>query len=83
MFACGKHEEPLENHGDIVGDGKFTITVDNHPRLYGEKECFFCHQEFSLHQVDRGSVTDLETIRATVKEYGLNSCSTCHGSNDL
>ena len=85
LVSCGKHTAPLEDHGDIIADGNFVINVDNHPRLYGEKNCFMCHQEFSIHQEDRinGTTIDLESIQNKVKANGIKSCSTCHGSNDL
>ena len=83
--SCGKHTQPLEDHGDIIADGNFVINVDNHPRLYGEKDCFMCHQEFSIHQEDRinGTTINLKSIQKTVKQDGIRSCKTCHGSNDI
>ena len=81
MVACGKHDPPAEDHGDIIGDGKFLISADNHPQLFAQTNCFMCHQEFSIHTKDRieSLDIDLEYIQTRVEDDGINSCQECHG----
>ncbi len=87
LSSCGDHSSPVENQGDIYKDNNssYVITLYNHPALYGEKNCFLCHQEFSIHKEDRiqGQGIDLELIQNMVKESGVQSCKMCHGDNDL
>lgn len=85
ISSCGRHSTPAENHGDIVKQNKLIISKENHPELAGERDCFLCHQSYSIHQVDRSVDLDLDllSIQRSVNEGGINSCSQCHGSNPL
>ncbi len=60
------------------------LTIEEHPDGWGRVDCFACHPEFAIHQVDcTQGLLPLEDIQALVEEEGLAACPICHGDNGV
>ena len=55
----------------------------NHPHGYGRRNCFYCHVNRNIHQVDRINSHQITNARRMTKTLGISACYQCHGQNGV
>ena len=72
--ACGDVNDIREDIAPLVNEKYHVQYAEN-----GEYEnCFVCHPKVTLHLRASNPYIDLDLIRETVEQQGLESCRTCH-----
>lgn len=85
IIGCAAGDNEGQDFGCILdGPEGLIVTEEEHPDGWGRSDCFACHPEFDIHQVDcTQGLLPLEDIQALVQEDGLNACPICHGANGV
>jgi hypothetical protein len=85
IIGCVGEQNEGQDFGNIFDSPEgLIVTEEEHPDGWGRSDCFACHPEFDIHQVDRtGGLLPIEEIQALVEEEGLASCPICHGDNGV
>ena len=85
IIGCVGEENEGQNFGNIFDSPEgLIVTEEEHPDGWGRSDCFACHPEFAIHQVDRtGGVLPLKDIQELVQEEGEAACPMCHGDNGV
>ncbi|MGE3500138.1 MAG: hypothetical protein AB7N53_19930 [Candidatus Binatia bacterium] len=85
--ACGSDAHPQsEDYGNLLASpGGLVVLMEEHPTGWMRPDCFGCHSNKNIHQVNRTGLPDEEVdlpgIRAIIRTGGEASCPMCHGSN--
>lgn len=79
--ACGQSDS-TENYG-ITQASQLTLTAQNHPHGFGQTECFNCHVETNIHQIDHVGSNQTALARQMVQQSGISICYACHGQNGV
>lgn len=81
LGACGQSDS-TENYG-ITQASQLTLSAQNHPHGFGQTECFSCHVETNIHQIDRVGSNQTALARQMVQQSGISICYACHGRNGV
>lgn len=85
LTAC-QGTDLSEYYGNLIDTpGGLSLTKEEHSYGWGESNCYICHTPNNFHQSqeERSTQFDMQQVRDRVAVEGLNSCSTCHGSNGV
>lgn len=83
VICCGCAANRQSEQYTISNIADLNLTSDNHPHGYTKTECFSCHLPQNIHQVDRIHAPSFALAQSLVDQYGLASCSGCHGTNGI
>ena len=81
VSGCGR-ETRFEDYG-VKSEADLVLTPQNHPHGYGQNECFSCHVNENIHQVNKLNSPLFDYAKPLVDQSGLRSCSGCHGTNGI
>lgn len=81
LAGCDEAQCP---YGSMLeGDEGIVVTQAEHPTGWGQADCTECHAVPQLHRRGCTPGVSIEGIRAVVAEEGLESCTSCHGTNGV
>lgn len=89
IAGCGTDgSQEGEDYGNLLeSPGGLLVLEEEHPDGWGRPDCFVCHENRNIHNVNRtglpDDVIDLPNVRAIVATQGEASCALCHGDNGV
>jgi cytochrome c553 len=80
--GCSEGARQYENY-ELRTTADITLQASNHPHGYGRVQCFSCHNQDNIHQVNRINAPSFDLAKPLVEQSGLESCAGCHGRNGV